>query len=131
MDNVRIIDNSEIGMFLADSSKDAPYKKLLESAIANDIKNGTFDLSAVENGLREDQLPRLNSLLSKSSLTNDELNQAVIIASSGFNYEPTKGAWAIASEQFIKTTPPTSEIICVTAEANLARTWGLLKCLQA
>jgi hypothetical protein len=124
LDNARIIDNTKLGKFLLDTNCTGEYGELLKSALKNDISNGTFDISLVENGLRGDDPNKLKKLLAKNTLNADELEQAANIASNGFNYEPTKGAWAIASEQFIKATPSGSEIICLTAEADLTRTWA-------
>ena len=121
MDNVQIIDNTDLGKFLSESD----FNELIENAIKNDIINGTFDVSFVEKGIRyEDDLIRLNEYIDQKSLSSVELEKAVKIASEGFQYEPTKGAWAIASEQFIKATPADSKIICLTAEADLTRTWA-------
>ena len=121
LDDVRIIDNTDLGKFLSASD----FNELIENAIKNDIINGTFDVSFVEKGIRyEDDLIRLNEYIDQKSLSSVELEKAVKIASEGFQYEPTKGAWAIASEQFIKATPSGSEIICLTAEADLTRIWA-------
>ena len=120
MDNVRIIDNTDLGKFLSSSD----FDKILCYALENDISSGKFDISLIEKGLYPNDFDDLNKLLSKPSLLPDELERAVAIASGGYKYEPTKGAWAIASEQFIKATPSGSEIICLTAEADLTRTWA-------
>ena len=121
LDDVRIIDNTDLGKFLSASD----FNELIENAIKNDIINGTFDVSFVEKGIRyEDDLIRLNEYINQKSLSSVELEKAVKIASEGFQYESTKGAWAIASEQFIKATPSSSEIICLTAEADLTRIWA-------
>ena len=120
MDNVRIIDNTDLGKFLSSSD----FDKILCYALENDISSGKFDISLIEKGLYPNDFDDLNKLLSKPSLLPDELERAVAIASGGYKYEPTKGAWAIASEQFIKATPADSKIICLTAEADLTRTWA-------
>ena len=121
LNDVRIIDNTNLGIFL--SSPD--FGNLLRSALKNDIISGTFDISSVEKGiLNADDLANLKNYISQGSLSPADLDEAAKIASKGFQYEPTKGAWAIASEQFIKATPADSKIICLTAEADLTRTWA-------
>lgn len=125
LDNVRIIDNTFAGKFLSDNSDSSKFNQLLDSAIRNEMTNGSFDISSVEKGLRPKDYQRLSDLLEEAdSLTSDKLSEAIRIASNGYKYEPTKGAWAIASEQFIKATPADSKIICLTAEADLTRTWA-------
>ncbi len=121
LDNVRIIDNTDVGKFLSGNK----FDELLEAAITNDIKNCTLDVSLIEKALDDNQLKDLKKYLDAyNDLSQEQLIKAVQIASDGYKYEPTKGAWAIASEQFIKETPVGSEIICLTAEADLTRTWA-------
>ncbi len=67
MDNVQIIDNTDLGKFLSESD----FNELIENAIKNDIINGTFDVSFVEKGIRyEDDLIRLNEYIDQKSLSN-------------------------------------------------------------
>ena len=121
LDNVRIIDNTDVGKFLSGNK----FDELLEAAITNDIKNCTLDVSLIEKALDDNQLKDLKKYLDAyNDLSQEQLIKAVQIASDGYKYEPTKGAWAIASEQFIKATPSSSEIICLTAEADLTRIWA-------
>lgn len=128
MDDVRIIDKTKLGEFLLDTKETGEYKELLENALKNDISNGTFDISLVEKGIRDTyKLEELKDYISQKSLSPGDLDEAIKIAYTGFNYEPTKGAWAIASEQFIKATSSTSKIICITPEANLSRTWAVVE----
>ena len=127
MIGVRIIDNTEVGKFLADSSLNSQFQQLLEAAIRNEITNRTFDLSSVEKGLYPDDLRELYELYSLETLQEEELLRTIELASNGYKFEPTKGAWAIASEKFIKETPIDSEIICITAEANITRTWAMVE----
>ena len=127
MIDVRIIDNTEVGKFLADSSLNSQFQQLLEAAIRNEITSRTFDLSSVEKGLYPDDLRELYELYSLETLQEEELLRTIELASNGYKFEPTKGAWAIASEKFIKETPIDSEIICITAEANITRTWAMVE----
>jgi hypothetical protein len=125
LSDVRIIDNTFVGKFLADDSDTSKFNILLETAIRNEMENGDFDISSVAKGLRDKDYQRLSTLLEYAdSFTPESLSEAVKLASKGYKYEPTKGAWAIASEQFIKATPADSKIICLTAEADLTRTWA-------
>ena len=62
MIDVRIIDNTEVGKFLADSSLNSQFQQLLEAAIRNEITSRTFDLSSVEKGLYPDDLRELYEL---------------------------------------------------------------------
>ena len=67
LDDVRIIDNTDLGKFLSGSD----FNELIENAIKNDIINGTFDVSFVEKGIRyEDDLIRLNEYIDQKSLSN-------------------------------------------------------------
>lgn len=63
LDNVRIIDNTSVGKFLADNSDTSKFNELLESAIRNEITNGSFDISSIEKGLRSKDYQRLLDLL--------------------------------------------------------------------
>lgn len=65
LDNVRIIDNTKLGEFLLDANGTGEYKELLKKALENDISNGTFDISLVENGLRNDDPEKLKNASGK------------------------------------------------------------------
>ena len=63
LNDVRIIDNTFVGKFLADNSDTSKFNKLLESAIRNKMENGGFDISSVAKGLRDKDYQRLSTLL--------------------------------------------------------------------
>ena len=120
-ENARTLDQTVAANFL--NSDD--FNDLLEVAISNDIRNGTLDLSLIEGGLRNpNDLIKLKKIISGTNLNSKDIENVSRIAANGFNYEPTRGAWAIISENFIESTPATSKIQSIVPEANTARTWG-------
>ena len=104
-ENARTLDQTVAANFL--NSDD--FNDLLEVAISNDIRNGTLDLSLIEGGLRNpNDLIKLKKIISGTNLNSKDIENVSRIAANGFNYEPTRGAWAIISENFIA-----SSISCV------------------
>ena len=123
-ENARTLDQTVAANFLGSKY----YETLLKTAISNDIRNGTLDLSLIEAGFRKtSDFDDLKKVISNINRTSDELDIAVSNAANGFNYEPTRGAWAIISENFIESTPATSKIQSIVPEANTARTWGQIE----
>lgn len=128
IDGSRTLDKTIAAKFLTSND----FRVLLNSALSNDISNGTLDLSFILGGIREQtDKDRLITLISKTDLTNDELQEAVRISSTGFAYEPSKGAWVIISENFIEATPVTSRIESIVPEADILRTCGQVEVLTA
>jgi len=123
-ENARTLDRTVAANFL--NSDD--FNDLLKVAISNDIRNGTLDFTLIEGGFRKtSDFDDLKKVISNINRTSDELDIAVSNAANGFNYEPTRGAWAIISENFIESTPATSKIQSIVPEANTARTWGQIE----
>lgn len=132
MSDVRILDNTHAAEFLNKKEFKDLLKKLFEKEIASGKINEN-NVSEIQNGIRfqedKDELLRIMRKISddRDSVTNADILQAAKIAANGYEYEPSKGAWAIISENFVKVTSPNSEIICITPEADLGRTWALVE----
>ena len=125
-ENARTLDQTVAANFLGSDI----YEELLEAAISNDIRNGTLDLSLIEAGFRKtSDFDELKKIISNTNRSAQDIEDAIKFATNGFNYEPTRGAWAIISENFIESTPSTSKIQSIVPEANTARTWGQVEVL--
>ena len=130
IENARIIDKSEAGYLLQSEE----FHSLIQNAFINDVKSGRFtaeNIKEVEKGIRRNEdLDNLKNILSKSDMTQVDATRAAKIAMEGYLYEPTKGAWATISERFVEETPSGSNIYCVTANADLNRTWGQVEVIK-
>ena len=130
VENVRIIDKTTVGTLLEDKR----FKKIVAKAIENDILAGVFNPEDVRMGLRDpDPLGAeyLKFVDDVENVTTSNLDRVVEKATEAFNYEPTQGAWAIASAELIKLTPPDSHIYCVVSNADTSRTWGQVEVVTA
>ena len=123
LDNARIIDRTEAA-YLLNSDK---FEDLLKHAFQNDIQGGRFtseSINEIAKGLYIEDLNELADYLGKSNLTEFDLQRAAEIATNGYLFEPTTGAWATISERFVMATPEGSVINCYTSRADLGRTWA-------
>ena len=128
IDGSRTLDKSVAARFLTSDY----FSELLYSVLSNDIRNGTLELSLIEGGIRnQTDIDDLRTLILRTDLTEFEIDKAARIASNGFAYEPSKGAWAIISENFVEATPVTSRIESIVPEADILRTWGQVEVLTA
>jgi hypothetical protein len=123
---IRIINNTPAAKFL--TNENGQYNQVINAAIRNEITSGIFDINTVKKGMYETNYNNLSDLLSIGEhIIPDDLDRAIDLARTGYNYEPTRGAWAIVSEHFVRATPITSEIVSLVPEADLTRTWAAVE----
>ncbi len=128
IEDVRIIDRSVAGKLLINDK----LKLAVVEAIKNDILAGTFDPETVRKGFREPNGAEYIKFVDDLKNVNTEtVHYVAIKAANAFDFEPAQGAWAIASEEFIKNTSPDSHILCVVSNADTNRTWGQVEVVTA
>jgi|GEM_PF-5895038 len=123
---IRIINNTPAATFL--TNENGQYNQVVNAAIRNEITSGIFDVSNIRAGMYAENYNELLELLPEfENLSLNDQNDLIDLARTGYSYEPTKGAWAIVSEHFVRATPITSEIMSLVPEADLTRTWAAVE----